>query len=371
MNTLLKRAITAGTHLLIVAFSIATLGAQQPLSQTSPKIQFDKKSHNFGIIAEEGGMVYYRFLFTNAGESPLVITRVTTDCGCTTTSYTRDAVDAGDEGFINVAYDPMGRPGSFVKNIQVYTNAEGKPFKLQITGNVTTQGGVEGEQSFVKLGSVQLSSDFLAFPAVSGQRPQTIRFALYNTSLSPVKVSLRVDKKLFTLSESELRLEGNQPAEVMITTTFGPTEVPPAVYASSLELTLEEENLEPQHKTIALKLPVVPSFVSQDKKQYPKADLTTYYDLGKIEGETPIEGYFEIGNKGETPLELLDIYCPNKAIAFHTQETKAAKGKVMRVAYRIDTALLLRLNEGFDENIDLILNDPRAPYRRVKIVLSL
>lgn len=369
MNILTNKAITVATLFIVMAFS-SILRAQTE-KNVAPNVKFVNASHNFGIITEEGGEVYHQFVFTNEGNSPLVITRVTTDCGCTTTNYTRTAVEAGGKGFINVVYDPMGRPGAFVKNIQVYTNVAVQPFKLQITGNVTTRGGVEGSQYVDTLGSLQISSNFLAFPAVSSERSQVVRFSVFNTSNKTVQVALRGDEKLVSLSQKEFTLEGKQPANVMITTSFDPNKVKPSVYLTKLELTLKGDGQKTLYKEVTLKLPVVPDFSKVKSKVYPRADLTTYYDLGKVIGSDPVVGYFEITNQGEGSLELLDVYCPNAAIAFRIPQKKAEKGEMLRVEYRIDTVLMQRLNESFDENVDLILNDPRAPYRRVKIRLSL
>lgn len=51
------------------------------------------------------------------------------------------------------------------------------------------------------LGSLQISSNFLAFPAVSSERSQVVRFSVFNTSNKTVQVALRGDEKLVSLSQ--------------------------------------------------------------------------------------------------------------------------------------------------------------------------
>ena len=58
------------------------------------------------------------------------------NCGCTKPEYPVKPVAPGKEGQIKVTYQPKGRPGSFSKNIYVYTNGEPERVVLLITGTV-------------------------------------------------------------------------------------------------------------------------------------------------------------------------------------------------------------------------------------------
>ena len=76
------------------------------------------------------------FTFINKGNAPLIITRASANCGCTKPEYPVKPVAPGKEGQIKVTYQPKGRPGSFSKNIYVYTNGEPERVVLLITGTV-------------------------------------------------------------------------------------------------------------------------------------------------------------------------------------------------------------------------------------------
>ncbi len=78
---------------LIFVFTVLISGAV--FSQSKADMEFKKTEHNFGTIKEEIGAVTTQFEFTNKGNSPLVIHRVTTSCGCTTPGYTREPVLPG------------------------------------------------------------------------------------------------------------------------------------------------------------------------------------------------------------------------------------------------------------------------------------
>lgn len=109
----------------------------------SPMIKFEKSVHDYGKIQEKDGLATVLFTFTNMGDAPLVISRVQASCGCTTPSFTKEPVLPGENGTITVSYNPLGRPGNFVKSILVHHNGEAKPYNLTIKGNVIPKPVVE------------------------------------------------------------------------------------------------------------------------------------------------------------------------------------------------------------------------------------
>jgi hypothetical protein len=103
-------------------------------AQQKPEAEFKKTEHNFGNIKEEIGDVTTQFEFTNKGDSPLIIHRVSSSCGCTTPSYSREPILPGKAGSISARYSTVGRPGSFNKSIRVYTNVPDTVYVLTIKG---------------------------------------------------------------------------------------------------------------------------------------------------------------------------------------------------------------------------------------------
>ncbi|RNC67135.1 DUF1573 domain-containing protein [Proteiniphilum sp. X52] len=120
---------------LIVLFAVLVSGIG--FAQQKPDMDFKRTEHNFGTIKEEMGSVSTQFEFTNTGKSPLIIQRVSTSCGCTTPSYTKEPVLPGKKGTISATYSTVRRPGTFNKTIRVYTNVPDTVYLLTIKGNVT------------------------------------------------------------------------------------------------------------------------------------------------------------------------------------------------------------------------------------------
>lgn len=102
---------------------------------TPPKMQFKKTIHDFGDMIQ-GERVMYGFKFTNTGGSDLVITRVSTSCGCTVGEYPTEPVAPGEEGVVEVTFDSHKRKGFQNKSITVLANTEPNSVMLRIKTKV-------------------------------------------------------------------------------------------------------------------------------------------------------------------------------------------------------------------------------------------
>ena len=68
--------------MLLVAIIALIPGAAMAKDKGQSKITFTEKSHNFGIIKEDGGPVSYEFQFVNDGDGNLIVYEATAQCGC-------------------------------------------------------------------------------------------------------------------------------------------------------------------------------------------------------------------------------------------------------------------------------------------------
>jgi hypothetical protein len=116
-----------------------TAGGKADLS-TLPAITFEKKEYDFGKIVE-GESVSYDFAFTNTGKSDLVITDVSTSCGCTVPSYPKNAIRPGQSGTVRVAFNSRGRRGFQTKSVVVVANTQPNVTQLKIKAQVVSPGG--------------------------------------------------------------------------------------------------------------------------------------------------------------------------------------------------------------------------------------
>lgn len=118
--------------MVTAAFSQATPG-----NTDGPVLEWEKAAYDFGDIAQ-GNKIEYTFRFTNTGNTPLIITNVTTQCGCTAPrGWPRDPVEPGSKGEITLSFDSSGKFGRVNKVATIVSNASNKDgTQLLISGNV-------------------------------------------------------------------------------------------------------------------------------------------------------------------------------------------------------------------------------------------
>jgi hypothetical protein len=104
--------------------------------QTSLKdittLSVEKIVHDFGIIPKGSSNIAV-FSVNNTGNSPLVITRVITTCGCTKVTWEKQPIATGQSTDIRVEMVP-DETGFFNKTIMVYCNTNNSPMKLTVNG---------------------------------------------------------------------------------------------------------------------------------------------------------------------------------------------------------------------------------------------
>ncbi|QRM88077.1 DUF1573 domain-containing protein [Lacinutrix sp. WUR7] len=98
------------------------------------KIEFKETTVDYGTI-EKGADGIRTFEFTNTGDAPLIISKVSSSCGCTVPSSPKGPIMPGDTGEIKVKYDTK-RVMPIRKTITVLSNAETPTVALKIKGEV-------------------------------------------------------------------------------------------------------------------------------------------------------------------------------------------------------------------------------------------
>jgi hypothetical protein len=100
-----------------------------------PILEFEQEEHDFGKIIQ-GEVVTYGFKFRNTGKGDLIISQVSSTCGCTVTNYTQGTIKPGNEGVIEVTFNSEGRKGFQSKAINVVSNTQPNIKKLTIKAQV-------------------------------------------------------------------------------------------------------------------------------------------------------------------------------------------------------------------------------------------
>ncbi|GAL63871.1 MULTISPECIES: DUF1573 domain-containing protein [Algibacter] len=101
------------------------------------KIEFKTDTIDYGTI-EKGSNGVREFEFTNTGNEPLIVSKVSSSCGCTIPKKPDAPIMPGKTGVIEVKYD-TNRVNPIRKTITVISNAETPTVALKIKGLVVNE----------------------------------------------------------------------------------------------------------------------------------------------------------------------------------------------------------------------------------------
>lgn len=119
--------------LIAIAIFIA-VGTATAKAQETAKIKFETETIDYGKI-EKGSDGVRVFEFTNIGNAPLIISDVTSSCGCTIPKKPEKPIQPGESGEIKVKYNTK-LVGPIRRTVSVYSNAEEATKSLKIKGRV-------------------------------------------------------------------------------------------------------------------------------------------------------------------------------------------------------------------------------------------
>lgn len=102
----------------------------------APVIVFDNTEFDFGTI-KSGEKVTHKYIFTNKGKSDLIIRKVKSGCGCTTTNPEKTVLKPGESSSLSATFNSARRSGKQRKSITVFCNDPENPMiRLSIGGMV-------------------------------------------------------------------------------------------------------------------------------------------------------------------------------------------------------------------------------------------
>ena len=119
---------------LITILFIGLISLSFNAQDKTAKIDFKSYTIDYGTI-EKGADGLRVFEFTNNGDAPLIVSRVTSSCGCTVPKWSKDPILPGATGEIQVKYD-TNRVSPIRKTITVISNADTPTVALKIKGEV-------------------------------------------------------------------------------------------------------------------------------------------------------------------------------------------------------------------------------------------
>lgn len=119
---------------IVLVLFVSLLGFSMTAQDAAAKIEFKTETVDYGEITKGSDGIRV-FEFTNTGNAPLIISKVSSSCGCTIPKKPEDPILPGKTGEIQVKYD-TNRVGPIRKAITVISNADTPTIVLKIKGEI-------------------------------------------------------------------------------------------------------------------------------------------------------------------------------------------------------------------------------------------
>lgn len=156
----MKRVLTTSILAVVVAFTVSSCkysdheeddrqgittdlinnpnSADENANVAQTEMSFEVDKYEFGTITQ-GEVVAYTFKFKNTGETPLIISQVKPQCGCTDLkTWPQEPIAPGAYGEISVEFDSEGRSGAVNKSVSVVANTSPSTKLLYLRGEIIT-----------------------------------------------------------------------------------------------------------------------------------------------------------------------------------------------------------------------------------------
>lgn len=124
---------------LLTMMAFLVFGLQAQTEKSGAIIDFKEKSIDFGDI-NQGDKVEHTFVFTNNGDTPLVISNVAVTCGCTAPNWPKQPIAPGATGELKVVFNSAGKMGKQNSVVRIYSNASEPIEKVSLISNVLPKG---------------------------------------------------------------------------------------------------------------------------------------------------------------------------------------------------------------------------------------
>lgn len=341
---------------VLLTCSILPVSFQAAAQQKRAIARFAEKEHNFGTFRESDGIVSHEFRFINEGNIPVTISNVTSNCGCTVSSWTSEPVLPGNSGTITVNYDPADRPGTFVRPVTVISNAETTSITLVIKGVVIPVDKPEEVYKY-KTGDLMLSSIYASFGEIykGNTKKQTVR--ILNTGNEILKVEFPSLPRHISIRIIPESLEAGR--EGIIEIEYLTENIDDWDYVvDRIKMFINSKEAGDDLNVTANIREDFSGLTSEDLLNAPSASFnTSVFDFGTIKSDSePVAFDFILANKGRRDLKIRKISASCGCTAIAPDKTVIGPGSVARI-----TAVFSPSGQGGLQKkaVTVITNDPK------------
>ncbi len=349
-----------------IALIVSLLMGVQMQAWAQAKAAFDKTTYDFGTILWKTP-AKATFIVTNNGDKPLVISNVTTSCGCAVADWTKQPIAPGKSGTVTSTFDAKAL-GRFQKSIGIYCNAADRPIYVAIRGEVSADPKKCTSMYPYQIGPVRIDKQTLEFDdANKGDRP-FIELLIANISDEPyTPVLMHLPPYLTTeATPAVIKKGGTGKMKVVLDTEklpkFGITTA--SVYLSRFPG--DKVGADNEIPVSAVLLPDFSNISAHQRQNPPVIELsTTELSMPALAENEKKAQTVIIRNAGRSDLRIQDLQVFNSALGVQLKKRTLKPGATTKLKI---TAFGKNLKKVKGEpRVLMITNDPKRPKLIIKV----
>ena len=331
-----------------------------------PKATFDKMTHEFGVVLWKHPATA-TFQIKNDGDKPLVISNVTTSCGCTVADWTKEPIAPGATGVVTSTFDAKAL-GHFYKDIGVYCNASARPIYLMLRGEVSADPKNYTLTHPYEIGAIRLNKAAIEFDDTNKGDKPTMEILVANTTsdvytpvlmhlppyLEAVAVPERIGKK--ATGKIKVTLDTDKLPKFGLTTA--------TVYLSRFPGDkLSEENAIP---VSAVLLPDFSNMSQQQRLNPPAVQLSaTEFTVPPLAENAKKKLTVVVKNVGKSDLDITDLQVFNPALGVQLKKRVLKPGAQTKMKITVYGKYLKKVKSA--PRVLMITNDPNCPKIVIRV----
>ena len=331
-----------------------------------PKATFDKMTHEFGVVLWKHPATA-TFQIKNDGDKPLVISNVTTSCGCTVADWTKEPIAPGGTGVVTSTFDAKAL-GHFYKDIGVYCNASARPIYLMLRGEVSADPKNYTLTHPYEIGAIRLNKAAIEFDDTNKGDKPTMEILVANTTsdvytpvlmhlppyLEAVAVPERIGKK--ATGKIKVTLDTDKLPKFGLTTA--------TVYLSRFPGDkVSEENAIP---VSAVLLPDFSNMSQQQRLNPPAVQLSaTEFTVPPLAENAKKKLTVVVKNVGKSDLDITDLQVFNPALGVQLKKRVLKPGAQTKMKITVYGKYLKKVKSA--PRVLMITNDPNCPKIVIRV----
>lgn len=295
-------------------FILATLFALlcTPLSgraweQLCKGVSVDRTVYDFGDIVLNSGPVSYAFTLRNDSDSPILIDRVTTSCGCTLAQWTTGTIRPGQTGSVTITYKNDEGAFPFDKSASVFLSCSERSCVLRVRG-VCHDKPVVLEEVYPQTlgGKLGVKSPDIKGGVLEQEGQRSECFLVANLTDKPVKLDFSSTPGQVKIHNLPLTVPARQTARVDFTISSDPL-----LWGKNLYVLTPVIDGRPAEERLSIRAVTqmnTSRLSPEEKRNGPRISFKqSTYAFGKAKAGKILETRFSFSNTGKEPLEIYKI----------------------------------------------------------------